>query len=376
MRSGYRQGGRIILGAMSGTSADGVDIAAVQIAGRGEKMRAKLLGHHSIAFSPQLRQAIQTIRSAGHCSLADLAAMGHDLTLVYARASLGMMRRLGLTPREVSCIAAHGQTLFHAPPLTIQWFDPALLAAKTGCPVVSDFRRADCAVGGQGAPLVPFADYILFRDRQRSRVLLNIGGIANITYLPAGGGLDSVIAFDTGPGNCLSDAIARKRLKKSYDAGGRVAAKGNPNERAVDGFLRDAYFRRKYPKSTDGPAMAVAFERAIRGRRIATDDLLATACLCCARGIARGVESLKGKVDEIIVAGGGMKNATMARMLAGEAGLPIRSTAEFGVPIEAREAMAFALLAAATLDGQPSNVPSVTGAARPTILGSITPANR
>jgi len=357
---------------MSGTSADGVDVAAVEITGRGLRMKARLLGMNRRSFPSALRRMILDTRNAGRCELAELARMGERITLAYAQTALQLLDRLQLEPHEIACIAAHGQTLFHSPPLTIQWFDPALLAAKTGCDVVSDFRRADCALGGQGAPLVPFADCILFRHPRRSRVLLNIGGIANITWLPAGGDLNDIIAFDTGPGNCLSDAIAQEKLNRQFDAGGKLASQGMANEAIVDAFLRDRYFRLEYPKSTDGPAMLSAFKRAIAGRSCSTQDLLATACLCCARAIARGIGQLPGRPGEIIAAGGGTSNRAIIQMLERETGLPIRRTDELAVPVAAREAMAFALLAAATLDGIPANVPSVTGAIRPAILGSIT----
>lgn len=359
---------------MSGTSADGVDVAVTRIVGRGLRMRASLVTLASARFPRRLRERILAIRSAGAASLRDLAQMGQDLTLAYAKAAKSAMRDAGVGPAEVTAIAAHGQTLFHAPPLTIQWFDPALLAAMTGCQVISDFRRADCAVGGQGAPLVPFADYLLFRSPKVNRVLLNVGGIANITYLPAGGELSQVIAFDTGPGNCLSDAIAQEHLERGYDAGGRMAGRGTPDESLVAAFLRNNYFRKPFPKSTDGPEMLGYWQRLPIGR-LGVENALATACLCCARCVADAVRRLvPGACDEIIAAGGGMHNRTLLRMLQQETGLPIRTTADFGIPIEAREAMAFALLGAATLDGEPSNLTSVTGACRPAILGSITPA--
>ena len=374
---------------MSGTSVDGVDVAVVRVVGRGWRMRAELLGQVSVGFSPGLREAIFQMRGDGRVSLADLAEMGRELTLAYANAARRAMAKCGIAPADVACIAAHGQTLFHAPPLTIQWFDPALLAALTGCAVVSDFRRADCAAGGQGAPLVPYADWMLFRDAKVNRVLLNIGGIANVTYLPAGRGsgtgsgtgAPAMIAFDTGPGNCLSDQIARENATlphgRGFDLGGRIAATGTPAAAVVDGFLSDPYFASPPPKSTDGPEMWRIFAQSRGRRRLALNDQFATACLCCARTVAMGIRrQLPGQVGQIIAAGGGVRNKTIMRFLAGELGLPIHTTAKFGIPIEAREAMAFALLAAATLDGEPSNVPSVTGAGRAVILGSVTPRQR
>lgn len=366
---------RIVLGAMSGTSADGVDVAVVRIAGSGLEMRAQLLGLAGVAFSAQLRTQILQVRNSGSCSLAELAQLGRQLTLAYARAALQGLRKTGLTPPDITCIAAHGQTLFHAPPLTIQWLDPALLAAETGCTVISDFRRADCALGGQGAPLVPFADYLLFRDKASNRVLLNLGGIANITFLPAGGSLDEVVAFDTGPGNCISDALARKHMNKPHDQAGKLAASGEPDEEGVDQFLSRPYFHQAPPKSTDGPAMLAIWKSIPRLRRLRDKDQLATACLISARSIAMAIRhQLPRPADEIVVAGGGVRNRTLLKMLGQQTGLPVRTTTELGVPTQAREALAFALLGAATLDRVPANVPSVTGASRPVVLGSITPA--
>jgi anhydro-N-acetylmuramic acid kinase len=198
---------RLIAGAMSGTSADGVDVAIVAISGRGLHMSARLIHHGHLAYPPELRHLIFAARQEGSIRLANLAKMGREITLAYAQAIQEALDTARLKSDEISCVAAHGQTLFHQPPETIQWFDPSLLAAEVGCPVVSDFRRADCAAGGQGAPLVPFADYILFRDPEKNRLLLNIGGIANITWLKAGGSIEEVVAFDTGPGNCISDYL-------------------------------------------------------------------------------------------------------------------------------------------------------------------------
>ena len=181
---------RIIAGAMSGTSADGVDVALVAIAGRGVEMTARLLHHHHRPYEPGLRQAIFHVRETGVAGLAVLATLGRQISLAYSRAVKDALAAASLRPADLACVAAHGQTLYHAPPDTIQWLDPAPVAAEVGCTVVSDFRRADCAAGGQGAPLVPFADYVLFRHATKNRVLLNIGGIANLTWLPAGAGLN------------------------------------------------------------------------------------------------------------------------------------------------------------------------------------------
>jgi anhydro-N-acetylmuramic acid kinase len=364
---------RLIAGAMSGTSADGVDVAIVRIAGRGLAMTAQLLRHHHRPYDSHLRRRIFAVRQENAVSLAELASLARDISQCYAQAVNAAADGLG----PLDAIAAHGQTLFHAPPLTIQWLDPALLAAQTRTAVVSDFRRADCAAGGQGAPLVPLADYILFRHPTMTRVLLNIGGIANLTYLPAGGSVDQLIAFDTGPGNCISDMLVRPEA--SYDAGGNRAASGKLIQPVLDRALANDWFAQPPPKSTDGPAMIELFQQAIgEGTAVpahSVNDLLRTACELSARTIANAIRHFCPSMpEELIVSGGGIHNATLMILLHKQlARISIHTTDVFGVPSVAKEAMAFALLGAATLDGEPGNVPSCTGARGPVILGSITP---
>jgi anhydro-N-acetylmuramic acid kinase len=264
--------------------------------------------------------------------------------------------------------------------VTIQWLDPALLAKQTDCPVISDFRRADCAAGGQGAPLVPFADWALFADPHQGRTVLNLGGIANVTHLPPAARLDQVFAFDTGPANCLSDWLCRTLDPDGpgYDAEGARALRGGMIESVARQFLADRYFSRTPPKSTDGPEMIDAFQKAMRIGNPKTvssnlNDLLATAAFLTARTITQA--AAVWDVSRWIVSGGGMRNQAIMGQLRQHLGpaVTIQSTDDFGIPSEAKEAMAFALLGAATLAGIPSNVPSVTGAAHPAILGSITP---
>src|SRR5688572_22704448 len=253
---------RLIAGAMSGTSADGVDVAITRIDGRGYDMKPQLVLHHHRAYPRELRERTFAIRAAGAASLAELAALARDVSLVYAAAVNEALCKANISAGEVAAVAAHGQTLFHEPPNTIQWLDPALLAAEVGTVVISDFRRADCAAGGQGAPLVPFADYILFRHPRKNRVVLNIGGIANLTWLKSGGTLDDVIAFDTGPGNCLSDHVCRTHVPNGpgHDPGGQLARLGKLSRDALDKLMRDPFVRAKPPKSTDGPALIKLFE--------------------------------------------------------------------------------------------------------------------
>jgi anhydro-N-acetylmuramic acid kinase len=373
---------RLIAGAMSGTSADGVDVAIVRIKGSGLKMSAELLRHHHWAYDASLKRAIFALRGEGKVSLAELAVVGREISLAYAGCVNEALRSAKLKASYLAAIAAHGQTLYHCPPDTIQWLDPALIGAATGCAVVSDFRRADCAAGGQGAPLVPFADYVLFRDAVKNRVLLNIGGIANLTYIPAGASMDEVIAFDTGPGNCVSDYLCRTHDPSGagYDIDGALAVKGQAHFATAYELARTDYVFRKPPKSTDGPEMIASYLRVAERLEGSVGDSLATACLASVLSIGMSFDLfLKGWREwdraELMVSGGGTQNLVLMQILKEQ--LIEKSKLKLVTMdpqvSQAKEAIAFALLAAATLDGAPSNVPSCTGAGRPVVLGSITP---
>jgi anhydro-N-acetylmuramic acid kinase len=370
---------RLIAGAMSGTSADGVDVAIVQIDGRGLDMTARLIVHVHYPYAQDLRKALHAIRESAQIDLPTLAWCGRSISIHYASAVETALARSNLAASELIAVAAHGQTLFHHPPDTIQWIDPALLAAKVGCQVISDFRRADCAAGGQGAPLVPFADYLLFRHPTTHRVLLNIGGIANITVVPPGSSIDQLVAFDTGPGNCISDWICRTLgpFGLSWDVDGAGASRGRVLQDVCARFLAHPYFSAPPPKSTDGPAMIEVFKSAIGSDQHAMNDLLATAAHLAATTIARAIaaQTPDGIPVELLASGGGIHNKAIMGRLASliPADSVIRTTTDLGIPSEAKEAIAFALIAAATLDGVPANIPSCTGASRAVVLGSITP---
>lgn len=368
---------RLIAGAMSGTSADGVDVAIVRITGRGSAMSSRLVHHVARPFDEKLKSRVFAVRSGGTLALRDLAELGRDISLAYADAVNAALLAANLRAEQLTAVAAHGQTLFHEPPMTIQWLDPALLAERVRCDVVSDFRRADCAVGGQGAPLVPFADYILFRDESVNRVLLNIGGIANLTFLPAGGKMEDVIAFDTGPGNCISDFLCRQAepTGKGIDINGERAAKGKADPDLVSAVRAAEYFRRQPPKSTDIPTMIEIFQHARQaiGGAFWTDDLLASACFITAGTIIEAFNNFVGRTSaEWVVSGGGVHNRTIMGLL-GRSVPRLLKAEDLGVSSAAKEALAFALLGAATLDGEPANMPSVTGAKRRVVLGAITP---
>jgi len=363
---------------MSGTSADGVDVAIVRINGRGLSMRVELLHHHAHPYPAELREKIFSVRGDGAVRLADLATLGREISLAYVEAVQSALRAAGLQPADLAAVAAHGQTLYHAPPNTIQWLDPALIAAGVGCAVVSDFRRADCAAGGQGAPLVPFADYLLFRHPTKNRVLLNLGGIANITFLPAGASLEKVIAFDTGPANCVIDHLARQAgLPGGFDRDGALSLQGTPDfQVAFEAIRRWKLIFNPPPKSADTPEMIAAYESVLHDQKkqsLNLADQMATACTMAALGVDLALHHCNPRPDELIASGGGVENPRLIQEIERTTKLPVRRTEELGVPSAAKEGIAFALLGAATLDGEPSNVPSVTGATRAVILGSTTP---
>jgi anhydro-N-acetylmuramic acid kinase len=320
-------------------------------------------------------------------SVADLARLNFLLAELYADAILATQRRFHLKAELVGC---HGQTLYHqgeaAPFLgrrlaaTWQTGEGAVVAARVGVPVVSDFRPADMAAGGKGAPLVPFLDFLLYRDSRVGRIVQNIGGIANLTAIPASASPNSVVAFDTGPGNMLIDAVTDQLFGKAFDRDGRIAGSGAVLDPVISDAMRGAFFRSKPPKTAGreefGREFAQNFVR--RCGRVDKRDIVATATALTTRSIAdalrRFVIRRTGTYRDFIVSGGGASNPTLMAMLANELrplGLQIRTSDEFGLPSEAKEAAAFALLAFQTWNRKPSNVPSATGAKRPAILGKI-----
>src|SRR5947209_1515037 len=376
---------------MSGTSADGIDIALVRVSppAKGSKRRFprfKLLAHAEYPYPRDVRQAVLTAMNAQRASVADLSRLNFLLGELYAEAVLATQKKHRLKVELVGC---HGQTLYHqgerepflGRKLAVTWQtgEGAVIAARTGVPVVTDFRPADMAAGGKGAPLVPFLDYLLYCDPHIGRVVQNIGGIANLTAIPAGASPDRVLAFDTGPGNMVIDAVMDHLFGKRYDRDGEIAASGAALEDVIADVLRQPFFRRKPPKTAGreefGREFTVDFVK--KCGRAETRDIVATATALTVRSIADALQRFvlrKTAYHEFIISGGGAKNPVLVAMLANELrglGLHIRSSDEFGLPSEAKEAAAFALLAYETWNRRASNVPSATGAKRPAILGKI-----
>ena len=383
----------IVAGVMSGTSADGINVAMVDIrsarsrAPSFQKLKLTLLGHSEFPYPKKVREFVLATMNSAHASVADLARLNCLLAELYAEAVLATQKRLR---RKAELVGCHGQTLYHqgeaaaflGRKLAVTWQtgEAAVLASRIGVPVVSDFRPADMAAGGRGAPLVPFLDFLLYRDSAVGRIAQNIGGIANLTAIPAGALAEDVIAFDTGPGNMVIDAVTERLFRQPYDRDGEIAAAGRVLEQVVVEILRMPFFRRQPHKTAGreefGREFAAEFVR--RCGRVNAADIVATATALTASSIADAIRRfvLRRNVQygELIVAGGGTRNPCLMAMLANNVqnlGVQVRFSDEFGIPSEAKEATAFAVLAYQTWHRQPSNIPSATGAKKPAILGKI-----
>ena len=379
-----------VAGLMSGTSADGIDAAIVRIAPARPRPKLTLLAHEGFRYPAPLRRKVLAAMNAESTSTAELARLNWRLALAYAEAVNAAVAKHNITLDLIGC---HGQTLYHQARVepyagrsfacTWQAGEPSVLAQAVGIPVVSNFRPADMAVGGQGAPLVPLLDYVLFAHPRRGRVLQNIGGIANFTAIPAGADASAVLAFDSGPGNMVIDWLAQELLGKPYDPSGSFAAQGKILKPVLTEALRNPYFRQKPPRTAGreqfGREYTSTFLAACRRHSQRKQDAVATATAFTAASIAhayrRFAAQLMGTAHvDYMVSGGGVRNLTLMRQLAHHLvsySCSLSSSGRFGLPPEAKEAAAFALLAWLTWHHLPGNVPSATGANRPAILGQV-----
>jgi anhydro-N-acetylmuramic acid kinase len=380
-----------VAGIMSGTSADGIDVAVVRIRPGRLRPTLSLIAHEGFAFPAALRRAVLAAMNASSTSTAELARLNWRLGIAYAEAVSATLKR---HPVPLDLIGCHGQTLFHQSraatyagrrfACTWQVGEAAVIASALGVPVVSNFRPADIAAGGQGAPLVPLLDYVLFADAKRGRVLQNIGGIANLTAIPAAVGQDAVIAFDNGPGNMVIDALAQQLFDKPFDRNGMIASRGKVLPAVLKDQLRHPYFALKPPRTAGreqfGREFAAQFLSACRRTSSKPEDALATATALTADSILLSYKKyvLPRMQDcdvDYIVSGGGARNRTLMAMLTqrlSPLGCEVATSTEFGLPSEAKEAAAFALLAWQTWHRLPGNLPAATGALRPAILGQVT----
>jgi anhydro-N-acetylmuramic acid kinase len=394
-----------VAGVMSGTSADGIDVALVRIVqetrpgrenknaarvGHPSKPKLTLLAHEGFSYPAPLRRAVLAAMNASSTSTAELARLNWRLGIAYADAVEATLKRHRV---KLDLIGCHGQTLYHQAraeryaghkfACTWQAGEAQVIAARAGVPVVSNFRPADMLADGQGAPLVPLLDYVLFADAKRGRVLQNIGGIANLTAIPAGAGADAVIAFDTGPGNMVIDWLTQELFGKAFDRNGKLAARGTVLMPVLAAALRNAYFKLKPPRTAGreqfGRAYAAEFLEQCKRHSDKGEDAVATATALTAQTIAQSYKQfalpkMKGRGVDFLVSGGGARNLTLMAMLKARLepmGCGLMATDEFGLPAEAKEAAAFALLAWQTWNHLPGNVPAATGAKRPAVLGQV-----
>jgi len=383
----------LVLGLMSGTSADGIDVALARVAGEPPRLRAKLLGHTSTKFPPALRKEILRIAEQQSTTAGELSQLNFRLGEVLAEAAHAACRHFRVSPRKVAVIGSHGQTIFHqgkpVPYLgrptasTLQIGDPSVIAARTGITTVGDFRPADMALGGQGAPLVPYADYLLYRHEKFGRVSLNLGGIANLTVIPAAAKSQEVFAFDTGPANMLIDALVSHftRGRQRYDKNSHLAMKGREVAPISSLLLTEPYLYEPPPKSTGreyfGKEYVAKLIQLGRKYHAKPNDLIRTATWFTLASIRLAMELFVlpiTKVHELIISGGGANNPLIYSTLSDfyrHNGIEVMKSSHFGIPIDAKEAFAFALLAYETFHHRPSNLPSATGAHAPAILGKI-----
>ncbi len=381
----------IVIGLMSGTSADGVDAAVVDIRKHDQGLAIKLLGHHGRSYPPQLRQRILQVAERGR--VAEICHLNTLLGEVFAKTVLKAISECGVRPTQVELIGSHGQTIYHLPtptvergmgPIrsTLQIGNPAVIAERTGMTTVSDFRARDMAAGGEGAPLVPYTHFLVFRQKNVSRWVVNLGGIGNVTALPRSERLADVQAFDTGPCNMLLDALVmiETRGRQTMDRGGRLAQRGQVHAGLLHWLLAHPYLQRQPPKSTGRELFGEAYVKKVlaqsRRRRLSLQNLLATCCYFIACTICDARKWTKHEPGDIVCGGGGVRNARLWKELKHVfAPIPVRTMDECGSSSQAFEAQAFAVLAYQTIHGVCTNVPRVTGARHPVILGSVTPGS-
>jgi anhydro-N-acetylmuramic acid kinase len=381
----------LVLGVMSGTSADGIDVALARISGAPPNLNAKLLGHTSAKFPPALRKEILRVAEQHAIIAGALSQLNFRLGELFASAAIAACRKFSIPLKKIALIGSHGQTIFHqgtpvnclgAPTAsTLQIGEPAMIAARTGITTVADFRPADIALGGQGAPLVPYMDYLLYRHAKFGRVSLNLGGIANLTVLPRAAKPQQVFAFDTGPANMLIDALVSHftRGRERFDENAHRAMRGRSIPALLDDLLRDPYLKLAPPKSTGREYYGHAYLKKLlalgRRHRAKPNDLIRAATIFTALSVVDALNRFvlpKTKIHQLIVSGGGAHNPLiLAQLSAALPGIEVLPSGRLGIPEDAKEAFAFALLAYETFHQRPANLPSATGARGSAILGKI-----
>jgi len=381
----------LVLGMMSGTSADGIDVALARVSGAPPKLNAKLLGHTSIKFPPAIRREILRVAEQHPMAAGDFSQLHFRLGRLFADAALAACHKFRVSPKRIALIGSHGQTIFHqgrpvacfgSPTAsTLQIGEPSVIAARTGVTTIGDFRPADIALGGQGAPLVPYVDYLLYRHAKWGRVSLNLGGIANITILPYAARPQQVFAFDTGPANMLIDALVAHFTQGHlrFDKNAALASQGRSLPALLDDLMRDPYLKLAPPKSTGREYYGHAYLKKLlalgRRHRAKPNDLIRAATIFTALSVVDALNRFvlpKTNIHQLIVSGGGARNPLiLAQLSAALPAIEVLPSSRLGIPEDAKEAFAFALLAYETFHQRPANLPSATGARGPAILGKI-----
>lgn len=369
------------VGVMSGTSLDGIDVALVEITGKNLTTRLKLIDFITVDFAPKTKQRIQAGLSLEQSNVALICSLNFELGAIFGDAVLEICHKNQLASEELLFVASHGQTMYHIPngtadyvPSTLQISESSLIAEKVKTTVISDFRYRDMAVGGQGAPIVPYSEYVLYQDIRTTRIMQNIGGIGNGTVLPAAGSLKDVTAFDTGPGNMIIDELCRHFYQEEYDRDGGYASQGQVNEEVLAALMAHPYIQKAVPKTTGREDFGYEFTmNLLASYELAPNDWIATATMFTAQSIASAIQPfVKGKT-ELIVGGGGSYNKVMMAMLTDcLPDVSVMIQEDLGYSSEAKEAIAMTILGNQTYHHLASNVPSATGAAREVILGKIT----
>ncbi len=379
---------KIIIGLMSGTSADGVDVAVVKVYNSGTKTRVETIGWRTFAFDENLKKMILRNSQPETSRVDEICRLNFLLAQIYVDSIFKTLDELGIEPSEVDLIGSHGQTIQHLPnevemfgykiKATLQIGDPGVMAKLSGIPTIGNFRVGDVALGGEGAPLVPYFDYLVFKSDKLNRLVLNIGGIANFTILRKNCELEDVFAFDTGPGNMVVDSLMKLFFGKEFDEDGGIAEKGKVSDDLLKKMSQHPFINKKPPKSTGREEFGSNFVNQIlkwsEELSLSPEDIIATATEFTVYAIYKNYENFVKpdvEVDEIIVSGGGARNKFMLRALEKYFNVPVKLTDEFGISSDAKEAICFAVLANETVSGNPSNIKSVTGARERTILGGI-----
>jgi len=387
----YRKDVRLVVGLMSGTSVDGVSAVLVKLRGSGLDTRFKILGYNTYRYPREVREKIFELFNPDTGSVDKICLLNFIIGEIFSEAAIKIVEEAGYNIDDIDLIGSHGQTIYHIPYMkkvngyrsrsTLQIGEPSVIAEKTGVITIADFRPRDIAAGGQGAPISAYADYILFRHPEKTRAIQNIGGIANVTFLPKNCMLDNVLAFDTGPGNMIIDGVVKIKTngRLTYDRDGKIAKKGKVNKKLLDILLKHKFIWKKPPKTTGRGEFGLSFSKKViemaEEMGICFEDLVATVTAFTAKSIEINYNLFLNpisRIDEVILGGGGVYNKTLVKMIK-EYLKPIRVSRheDYGIPEQAKEPLMIAILANEAISGNYNNVPTATGASKPVVMGKI-----